>query len=54
MEFYETCHCPPFKKLSKRDDQLSSKDMHVDVVVDIVNVATCSIEIFDNEQAVDI
>ena len=22
----ETCHCPSFKKLSKRDDQLSSKD----------------------------
>ena len=26
IEFDETSHCPPFKKLSKRDDQLSSKD----------------------------
>ena len=26
VEFDETCHCPSFKKLSKRDDQLSSKD----------------------------
>ena len=27
IEFDETSHCPPFKKLLKRDDQLSSKNM---------------------------
>ena len=26
LEFDETSHCPPFKKLLKCDDQLSSKD----------------------------
>ena len=50
----------PFKKLSKLDDQLSSYGV-VDVVDNValplaiaIDSRMCSIEIFDNEQAVDI
>ena len=46
IKFDETSHCPPFKKLSKRDDQLSSKDTSTS--------SWTTSQRLENEQAVDI
>ena len=52
----ETCHCPSSKKLSKHDDQLSSKDTSTSSWTSQHrnDSRTCSIAILHNEQAVDI